>query len=130
VYPLAQLHDVLRRADFIALTIAQSEQTYHLIGAAELAVSKPTAYLVNMARGGIVDQLALAEALHAGTIAGVGTDVTDPEPLPADHPLWSAPNIIISPHCAGSTSPFSAPRLSGRVMDNLDRLRKGTLVPT
>jgi phosphoglycerate dehydrogenase-like enzyme len=130
VHPLAKLHDVLARADFVALTIAQSAETTHLIGAAEFAVCKPTAYFVNMARGGIVDQVALVEALRAGTIAGIGTDVTDPEPLPPDDPLWAAPNVVISPHCAGSTSPFSQQRLSGRVMDNLDRLRKGTLVPT
>ncbi len=130
VYPLSRLHEVLARADFVALTIAQSSETYHLIGAAEFAACKSTAYFVNMARGGIVDPAALVAALRAGTIAGYGTDVTDPEPLPADDPLWSAPNVIISPHCAGSTSPFSGQRLSGRVMDNLAKLRAGTLVPT
>jgi phosphoglycerate dehydrogenase-like enzyme len=130
VHPLAQLHEVLARADFIALTVAQSPSTTHLMNAAAFAACKPTAYVVNMARGGIVDQVALVEALRSGKIAGIGTDVTDPEPLPADDPMWAAPNIIISPHCAGSTSPFSTLRLSGRVMDNLERLRRGTLVPT
>jgi phosphoglycerate dehydrogenase-like enzyme len=130
VHPLSELHAVLARADFIALTIAQSAETHHLLGAAEFALCKPTAYLVNMARGGIVDQAALVDALRAGTIAGLGTDVTDPEPLPPDDPLWSAPNVIISPHCAGSTSPFSMQRLAGRVMENLAKLRAGTLVPT
>jgi phosphoglycerate dehydrogenase-like enzyme len=129
VFPLSQLHAVLARADYIALSIAQAPETYHLIGAAELAACKPSAYLVNMARGAIVDQLAVAEALHAGTIAGYGTDVTDPEPLPADHPLWAAPNTIISPHCAGGSSPLSQQRLAGRVMENLAKFRAGALHP-
>jgi phosphoglycerate dehydrogenase-like enzyme len=129
VYPLTQLREVLARADYIALTIAQSPSTYHLIGAEELAACKPSAYLVNMARGGIVDQLAVVDALKSGTIAGYGTDVTDPEPLPADHPLWSAPNTIISPHCAGGSSPLSQQRLAGRVMENLAKFRSGALHP-
>ena len=82
-----------------------------------------------MARGGIVDQLAVVDALKSGTIAGYGTDVTDPEPLPADHPLWSAPNTIISPHCAGGSSPLSQQRLAGRVMENLAKFRSGALHP-
>jgi phosphoglycerate dehydrogenase-like enzyme len=130
VFPLTALRDVLARADFIAVTISRTPQTERLIGRAEFAACKPTAYFVNIARGGIVDQSALVEALRSGQIAGAGLDVTDPEPLPHDDPLWDAPNVIISPHCAGGTSPLSQRRLAGRVIENLARFRNGTLVPT
>jgi phosphoglycerate dehydrogenase-like enzyme len=130
VYPLTKLHEALAQADFIALTIAQTPQTERLIGAAEFAVCKPTAYLTNIARGALIDQAALLEALQTGKIAGAGIDVTEPEPLPSDDPLWTAPNLIISPHCAGGTSPLSLQRLAGRVIENLERFRNGTLVPT
>jgi phosphoglycerate dehydrogenase-like enzyme len=130
VLPLSKLHDVLARADFIGITIAQTPETYHLFGAAEFAVCKPNAFLVNIGRGGTIDQAALLEALRSGTIAGAGIDVTDPEPLPADDPLWTAPNLIISPHVAGGTSPLSQKRLAERVIENLEKLRNGTLVPT
>ncbi len=130
VYPLTRLHDALAQADFIALTIAQTPQTERLIGAAEFAVCKPTAYLTNIARGALIDQAALLEALQTGKIAGAGIDVTEPEPLPSEDPLWTAPNLIISPHCAGGTSPLSLQRLAGRVIENLERFLNGTLVPT
>lgn len=130
VYPLTKLHEVLAQADFIALTIAQTPETENLIGPAEFAVCKPTAYLTNIARGALIDQVALREALVSGKIAGAGLDVTEPEPLPAGDPLWSAPNLLISPHCAGGTSPLSLQRLAGRVIENLERFRTGTLVPT
>ncbi len=130
VYPLTKLRDALAQADFIALTIALTPDTERLIGAAEFAVCKPTAYLTNIARGALIDQPALLEALRTGKIAGAGIDVTEPEPLPGDDPLWTAPNLIISPHCAGGTSPLSLQRLAGRVIENLERFRNGTLVPT
>ena len=82
---------------------------------------------MNIARGGVIDQVALAEALRAGTIAGAGIDVTDPEPLPESDPLWNAPNLIITPHLAGSTSPVSTRRMGERVTENLAKLRAGTL---
>jgi phosphoglycerate dehydrogenase-like enzyme len=130
IVPLSKLHDVLARADFIAMTIAQTADTYHLIGAPEFAVCKPSAYLVNIGRGGTIDQAALLDALRTGKIAGAGLDVTDPEPLPPDDPLWNAPNLSISPHCAGGTSALSQKRLAERVIENLAKLRNGTLVPT
>ena len=74
-----------------------------LIGARELALMRPDAYLCVMSRGGIVDQDALAEALKEGRLAGAGLDATEPEPLPAEHPLWDLPNVIISPHCSGAS---------------------------
>jgi phosphoglycerate dehydrogenase-like enzyme len=130
MFPLEKLHDVLRRADYIAITIAQTPETEKLLGPAEFAACKPTAYLTNIARGAIIDQAALLDALVTGKIAGAGIDVTEPEPLPAGDPLWDAPNLIISPHVAGGTSPFSQQRLAERVIENLAKFRTGTLVPT
>jgi phosphoglycerate dehydrogenase-like enzyme len=118
------------RADFIAITIAYTPQTERLIGRAEFAACKPNAFFVNIARGSIVDQPALVEALRSGRIAGAGLDVTDPEPLPPDDPLWDAPNVVISPHCAGGTSPLSQQRMASRVTENLEKFRNATLVPT
>jgi phosphoglycerate dehydrogenase-like enzyme len=130
VYPLAELHAALAQADFIALTIALAPETRHLIGAPEFAVCKPTAILTNIARGGLIDQTALLAALRSGAIAGAGIDATAPEPLPPDDPLWDAPNLIVSPHCAGSTSPVTHLRAAARITENLEKFRNCTLVST
>ncbi len=97
------LLDLLRRSDAVVLCCPRTEETYHLIGAAELQAMKSTAYLINVTRGGIIDEDALAQALVDGQIAGAGLDVTETEPLPADSRLWSTPNIIITPHRAGAS---------------------------
>lgn len=89
---------LFRTSDFIHVQLVLSRRTRGLIGAAELAMMKPTAFLINTARGPIVDEAALLQALHAGTIAGAGLDVYDQEPLPRDHPLRSAPRTILTPH--------------------------------
>jgi phosphoglycerate dehydrogenase-like enzyme len=119
VQPLSALHAVLGRADFVALTVALTPQTHHLLGPAEFAACKPTAYVINISRGAVVDQVALAEALRSGTIAGAGLDVTDPEPLPPDDPLWTAPNLIVTPHCAGSTSLMTHKRMAEYTVEYL-----------
>ena len=116
---------VLPRADAIVLALPLDPSTHGLIGAQELAACKNSAILINIARGQIVDGRALAEALRAGTIAGAGLDVTDPEPLPADHPLWDAPNLIISPHFAGASGLTGPKRLADMAADNLERFLKG-----
>jgi phosphoglycerate dehydrogenase-like enzyme len=90
--------ELFARADVLTIHLKLSERSRGLVGAAELGVMKPTAYLVNTSRGPIVDEAALLEALHAGTIAGAGLDVYDVEPLPADHPLRSAPRTVLTPH--------------------------------
>lgn len=128
VHPVTALHAQLPRADYIVLMVALAPETRKLIGASELALCKPTAVLVNMARGEVVDAAALLAALQAGTIAGAGLDVTEPEPLPPGDPLWSAPNLIVSSHVGGTGTPRT--RMVGRVGENLARLRAGTLVPT
>jgi phosphoglycerate dehydrogenase-like enzyme len=90
--------ELLARADVVTIHLRLSERTRGLIGAAELARMKATAYLVNTSRGPIVDEAALFAALHAETIAGAGLDVYDVEPLPADHPLRRAPHTVLTPH--------------------------------
>jgi phosphoglycerate dehydrogenase-like enzyme len=123
--PLAQLHAALGRADVIVVSIALTPETTHLIGEREFASCKPGALLVNVARGAVLDQGALVRALHSGQIGGAAVDVTDPEPLPADDPLWDCPNLIVSPHFAGSGSPHSVRRLASGVADNARRLLAG-----
>ncbi len=98
-----ELDALLRESDFVTLHVGLTEATRHLISAKRLALMKPTAFLVNAARGGIVDQQALAEALRAGRLAGAAVDVTEKEPIPADDPLLSAPNCIITPHRAAAS---------------------------
>jgi glyoxylate reductase len=112
------LHAALARADFVSLHVPLTGATRHLIDASALAELKPTAILVNTARGGIVDQDALAAALHAGRLAGAGLDVTDPEPLPADHPLLDAPNLLVVPHI-GSATHAARERMTEMAVDNL-----------
>jgi glyoxylate reductase len=97
------LDDVLRESDFVTLHVALTDETRHLIGSRELGLMKREAILVNAARGPVVDTDALVTALREGTIGGAALDVTEPEPLPADHPLVSLPNAIVVPHIASAT---------------------------
>jgi glyoxylate reductase len=97
------LPELLERSDFVTLHVPLTEDTRGLIGDEALGLMKPTAYLVNTARGPIVDTEALRRALHEGAIAGAALDVTDPEPLPGDHPLLDAPNLLVVPHVASAT---------------------------
>ncbi len=90
--------ELLRTADFVSVHLALGERTRGLLGPAELALLKPTAYLVNTSRAAIVDQDALLTVLHEGRIAGAGVDVFDTEPLPADHPMRTAPRLLATPH--------------------------------
>ena len=124
-HPLAELHRVLATADVVVVAIALTAQTRHLFDRQALAACKPGALLVNVARGGVIDQAALAEALASGHLGGAGLDVTDPEPLPASDPLWDAPGLIITPHYAGGGSPVSMARLGDGVAANLQRLMAG-----
>jgi glyoxylate reductase len=99
----AGLDDLLARADYVSVHCPLTPETRHLIDAEALATMRPTAMLINTARGPIVDQDALLAALVDGTIAGAALDVTDPEPLPPDDPLMSAPNLIVVPHIGSAT---------------------------
>ncbi|MFE2914315.1 D-2-hydroxyacid dehydrogenase family protein [Kitasatospora indigofera] len=90
--------ELLRTSDFVSLHLVLGDRTRGLLGAPELALLRPTAYLVNTSRSGLVDQDALLDALHAGRIAGAGVDVFDIEPLPAGHPMRTAPRLLATPH--------------------------------
>jgi phosphoglycerate dehydrogenase-like enzyme len=98
--------------------------TVGLIGRAELEVMEEHAWLVNVARGGHIVTDDLVAALRAGTIGGAGLDVTDPEPLPEGHPLWSLPNCVVTPHI-GNTQAMAKPLLSARITENVRRWAAG-----
>jgi len=112
------VHEALGRADAVSLHVPLTPATRHMIGAAELRAMRPTAVLVNAARGGIVDQVALRRALEEGWIAAAALDVTDPEPLPADDPLLAAPNLLVVPHIGSATRTARA-RMTDMAVDNL-----------
>jgi len=105
VSAIGELHGLLAQADIVVLIVPLTDATRGLMGAAEIALMKPGALLVNAARGPVVETDALVEALGSGRIRAA-VDVTDPEPLPAGHPLWTAPNCLITPHVGGSTPEF------------------------
>lgn len=106
--PPAQLSDLLRESEYAVLCVPLTPETQGLIGERELRQMRRDAILVNIARGRVVDQSALTHALQEGWIAGAGLDVFDPEPLPADSPLWQMPNVIITPHVSGVTPHYGA----------------------
>ena len=112
------LEHLLTNSDFVSLHCPLTEDTHHLITAEALARMKPTAFLINTARGPIVDQAALLRALNKDQIAGAGLDVTDPEPLPPKHPLHKAPNLIITPHI-GSATHTARTKMAEIAVDNL-----------
>ncbi len=112
------LHRTLARADFVSVHTPLTPSTHHLIDAAALAACKPGAILVNTARGGVVDQFALAEALRGGHLAAAALDVTDPEPLPPEDPLLRAPNLLVVPHI-GSATWGARERMAQLAVDNL-----------
>jgi glyoxylate reductase len=120
--------ELLQRSDFISIHCPLTEQTRHLIDTEALRLMKPTAILVNTARGPIVDQTALAKALRDGQIAGAALDVTDPEPLPADDPLLAAPNLIVAPHI-GSATHEAREQMTELSVDNLLAALNGDLMP-
>ena len=116
--PRVPLDELLAESDAVTLHVPLTSETRHLIDADALARMKPTAILVNTARGGVVDQQALARALHRREIAGAALDVTDPEPLPPDHPLLDAPNLLVLPHI-GSATHTARERMADLAVDNL-----------
>lgn len=102
LYSMDSLDEVLPRADFIALSLPNSPATYRIINETRLRAMKKTAILINVGRGTAIDTDALVRVLNDGHLAGCAVDVTDPEPLPPDHPLWDAQNMVITPHSSGS----------------------------
>lgn len=123
-WPMGRLPELLATSDYVAIAAPHTPKTAHMFDAARLAQMKPSAYLINIGRGAIVDLSALVGALRAKQIAGAALDVFEVEPLPRDHALWDFPNVIITPHVAGNS-----PRIAGRhlavVVDNVRRFIAG-----
>ena len=124
VFSDTALIEHLPEADFVALTCPLTPQTEGLINARALAAMKPSAYLINVARGRVVDEPALIKGLEEGRIAGAGLDCTVEEPLPAASPLWDIPNVLITPHTAGETRKYED-NVIDLLLENLDRLWRG-----
>ncbi len=124
VHAQAELLDLLPRADIVVLTCPLTPETENMIDAAALNAMKPSAHLINVARGRVVDEAALIEALEQGGISAAGLDCTVEEPLPASSKLWGMENVIITPHTAGETRRYED-NVIDLLMENLDRLWRG-----
>lgn len=122
------LDELLETSDHVSLHTPLTPETRHLMGAAQFARMKPTAYFINTSRGGTVDQDALREALVDEEIAGAGLDVTEPEPLPQDDPLLTAPNLLVVPH-VGSATVRTRSRMADLAVDNLLAALAGDEMP-
>ena len=115
---------LLRESDYLVLATQLSDETYHMINADAFQKMKPSAYLINMCRGSVVDERALTAALNGGIIAGAGVDTTEVEPLPADSPLWDARNLMLTPHNT-PTVPNRWERSCFIICENVARFREG-----
>jgi phosphoglycerate dehydrogenase-like enzyme len=124
VYPRERMREALREADAVVICTAGDDSSVHMIGAVEIAAMKPSAFVVNVARGEIIDEAALVAALQEGRLAGAGLDVNEVEPLPPESPLWDMPNVILSPHIAGGGS-TGYPMHRKLFEQNLKRLQTG-----
>ena len=124
IVPPERLRDLLRASDFVVLAVPLTSRTHAMIGRRELRAMKRDAWLINVARGRVVDEPALVDALRAGPIGGAVLDVFQEEPLPPEHPLWSLPNAIITPHNSGR-SPLNLERGTEVFLDNLARYVAG-----
>jgi phosphoglycerate dehydrogenase-like enzyme len=125
MYGPGELHQVLPQADFVLLAAPLTAETRNLIGPAELDLMRPGAGIINMGRGGLLDHTALVAKLHRGELAGAILDVFVPEPLPADSPLWHAPNLVITPHVSSDDAAQYMPLTLDLVFDNLRRFLAG-----
>lgn len=124
VFSASQLHELLAMSDYVVIAVPLTPQTEKLIGEAELRAMRSSAYLVNIARGRVIDEQALIRALREGWIAGVGLDVAEEEPLPPESPLYSMPNVILTPHISGASVHYDE-RLAALFAENLRRYRAG-----
>jgi phosphoglycerate dehydrogenase-like enzyme len=119
-----RLPELLGQADFVVLTVPLTDATHRLIGEPELRAMKPTAHLINVSRGAVVDEGALVRALEGGWIAGASLDVFEREPLEADSPLWTLPNLVVTPHYSGG-GPRQREEAADEIARNLRRLLRG-----
>jgi len=124
IYTPQELHRALEQSDYVVLSVPFTPATRGLIGQKELRAMPDHAYLINVSRGGVIDQEALVRALQEGWISGAGLDVFEPEPLPADSPLWKLDNVIISPHVSGFTPRYDD-YATNLFAENLRRYLKG-----
>ncbi|MBM3262032.1 MAG: D-2-hydroxyacid dehydrogenase [candidate division Zixibacteria bacterium] len=124
VWPPERLHDLLSLSDFVVICAPHAPGTERMFSTAEFAAMKPSAFLINIGRGVIVDLNALTQALHERRIAGAALDVYEMEPLPADHPLWDVENVILTPHIAGH-GPYVQDRRIEVFIENMKRFIKG-----
>ncbi|GAC1648176.1 MAG: D-2-hydroxyacid dehydrogenase [Ktedonobacteraceae bacterium] len=124
LYTTAQLHEMLGKSDYVVISVPLTQETDHLIGEAELRAMQPHSYLVNVARGRVIDEHMLVRALQEGWIAGAGLDVVEEEPLSPNSPLYTMPNVILTPHISGISVKYDE-RLTNLFADNLRRFRSG-----
>jgi phosphoglycerate dehydrogenase-like enzyme len=124
VWPIKSLSRLLKESDYVACALPLTSETRGLIGVSEISMMKKGAFLINVSRGRIVDEVALVEALTSGHLGGAALDVFDVEPLPESSSLWSAPNVTLTPHKAGSYDRLSE-FMSGLFITNLKRYRAG-----
>jgi len=125
LYPAEALPELLAQSDYVVICTPLTRETRGLIGERELRAMRPTAWLINVARGEIVQEDALLRALREGWIAGAALDVFSQEPLPPESPLWTAPNLLITPHNAGVRHPQFAAETLAQFIDNLGRYVRG-----
>ncbi|MEF8779622.1 MAG: D-2-hydroxyacid dehydrogenase [Haloferacaceae archaeon] len=123
VYGFDELYEPLSRSDYVVLACPLTEETEKLVDMEALRTMPPDAVLINIARGGVVDTEALVRRLRVNALRGAALDVTDPEPLPGDHPLWGFDNVHITPHNAGHTPEYFA-RVADILAENVDRIRE------
>lgn len=127
LYQMDSLDNCLKDADIVASCLPGGADTTHIFNAETFAKMKPGAYFLNVGRGSVVDSRALANALNSGHLAGAGLDVTEPEPLPKDHPLWNAKNLVLTPHISGWYHlPETHERILGITAENLKAFLAGT----
>ena len=124
VLPLSALHEALARADVVSVHLRLTDATRHLMNAAAFAVMRRGALFINTARGAVVDELALVEALRSGRLGGAYLDVFESEPLSAESPLWGLPNLLVTPHASDNVHDFPA-RFASLFADNFDRYLAG-----
>jgi phosphoglycerate dehydrogenase-like enzyme len=124
VLPASETRRVLEESDVVVVVVPRTPETAGLLDADAIAAMKPGAQLVNISRGGIVDEAALAKALRGGALSGAAFDVFEEEPLPPSNPLWDTPNLLITPHVAGFSREYMG-RLAGIFFENIRRLERG-----
>jgi phosphoglycerate dehydrogenase-like enzyme len=124
VWPVERLHEMLGASDVVSIAAPLTRDTHHMLDAKAFEAMKPGSILIAVSRGGIVEEAALVDALSSGKLAGAGIDVFESEPLGAESPLWEMPNVIITPHLAGSSYQKEA-RCVGILRENILRLQRG-----